>query len=114
MAATLASLGAAHLGAFEEGFEAGDPKERYVRLRNIPRYNLSIILCTHQNLPENQCVLVRGFRVTRVFGILPRRLRGAARPDPGDRGDDESDTELTSFASEMEVRDSDWHFLRFI
>lgn len=44
-------------------------------------------------------------------------VRGAAgpeSPDLGDHGDDESGKELTSFASQTKVRDSDWHFLRFI
>ena len=69
-------------------------------------------LCTRQNLPENQCVLVRGFRVTRVFRILPRRLRGAAGPNLilPDSDDDESDKGFTSIASESEekVRVSAW------
>lgn len=80
-----------------------------------------MILGTRQNLPENQCVLVRGFRVTRVFRILPRRLRGAAGPNlilPGDSDDDESDKVLTSIASESEekVRDSasNWPLSPFI
>ncbi|KAI0290551.1 hypothetical protein B0F90DRAFT_1671913 [Multifurca ochricompacta] len=34
-----------------------------------------------QNLPEDQCIFVRGFRVTRFIRILPR-LRGAAGPAP--------------------------------
>jgi len=66
-----------------------------------------MILCTRQNLPENQCVLVRGFRVTRVLRILPRRLRGAAGPNlilPRGSDDDESDKGLTSMASELEIK----------
>ena len=35
----------------------------------------------HQNLPENQCVFVRGFRVVRILNIWPR-LRGQAGPAP--------------------------------
>lgn len=35
------------------------------------------------NLPENQCIFVRGFRVTRGFmGIFPTRLLAAAGPAP--------------------------------
>jgi len=64
-------------------------------------------LCIRQNLPENQCVLVRGFRVTRVLRILPRRLRGAAGSNlilPRDSDDDESDEGLPSIASESEIQ----------
>ena len=39
-------------------------------------------LCAYQNPPENQCVFIRGFRVTRSFWILPRRLEAAAGPSP--------------------------------
>jgi hypothetical protein len=78
-----------------------------------------MIFCTRKNLPENQCVLVRGFRVTRVLRILPRRLRGAAEPNlilPGDSDDDESDKGLTSIASqsEIKVRDTAWLLSPFI
>ncbi|KAI0293408.1 hypothetical protein BC826DRAFT_381343 [Russula brevipes] len=42
-----------------------------------------------QNLLEDQCIFVRGFRVTRFMGILPR-LQGAAGPAriPGDDNPD--------------------------
>ena len=52
-------------------------------------------------------MLVRGFRVTRVLRILPRRLRGAAGPNliiPKDSDDDESDKGLTSMTSESEIK----------
>jgi hypothetical protein len=113
MVATL--LGIARLGAFEEGCGTGDQKERYVSSGNILSY-FTMILCTRQNLPENQCVLVRGYRVTRAFGIFPR-LRGAAGPDlilqGDDDSDDEPDKELTSIASETKVRALDLHFSLF-
>ena len=48
-------------------------------------------------------MLVRGFRVDRVLGILPRRLRGAAGQNPSleldDDDDDEPDKELISIGS---------------
>ncbi|KAI0256133.1 hypothetical protein BJV78DRAFT_1278679 [Lactifluus subvellereus] len=36
------------------------------------------------DLAEDQCIFIRGFRVTRLLKILPRQLRGAAEhaPDP--------------------------------
>ncbi|KAH9992240.1 hypothetical protein BJV74DRAFT_403429 [Russula compacta] len=68
------------------------------------------------NLEENQCVLVRGFRVARVLGILPRRLRGAAGQNPSleeDDDDDEPDKELISIGS-VKVRYPDRPFPPFI
>jgi hypothetical protein len=55
-----------------------------------------------QNLLENQCIFIRGFRVTRVLGILRRQLRGAAGPNPTldlEPDDDEPDTALTSISN---------------
>ena len=46
-----------------------------------------------QNLPQNQCIFVRGFRVTRILNIWPR-LRGAGpAPNFGER-EPESDRSL--------------------
>ena len=42
--------------------------------------------CTYEDLPENQCIFVRGFRVARILGMWPR-LRGQAGPVPN-AGDD--------------------------
>ncbi|KAH8991261.1 hypothetical protein EDB92DRAFT_687617 [Lactarius akahatsu] len=44
------------------------------------------------NLPEDQCIFVRGFRVARAFKLFPR-LRGAAGYTPDPSGPD-SDSEL--------------------
>jgi len=53
----------------------------------------------HQNLPENQCIFVRGFRVKRTFKLFPR-VRGAAEPTPDSSGDyDEMETETVSIPS---------------
>ena len=41
-----------------------------------------------EDLPENQCIFVRGFRVTRKYRIFPR-LMGAAGPNPDQEGYDE-------------------------
>ncbi|KAI9511932.1 hypothetical protein F5148DRAFT_1280314 [Russula earlei] len=35
-----------------------------------------------KNLPENQCIFIRGFRVARTLRVLPRQLRAAAKPAP--------------------------------
>jgi hypothetical protein len=66
------------------------------------------LICLHQNLPEDQCLFVRGFRVTRFLGILPPRLRGAAEPVwPPDRDDDAKfDKQLISIPPETNVRQS--------
>jgi hypothetical protein len=60
----------------------------------------------YQNLPEDQCIFLRGFRVYRLFGIIPR-LRGAADPtwSPG-RDEPESDKQLMSTPPETNVRQS--------
>ncbi|KAI0298042.1 hypothetical protein B0F90DRAFT_838623 [Multifurca ochricompacta] len=59
-----------------------------------------------QNLPEDQCIFVRGFRVTRIIWMLPRKLRGEAEPaqDP-DGYDCDPDTKLMSIPSLTEYRD---------
>ncbi|KAI0289731.1 hypothetical protein BC826DRAFT_591795 [Russula brevipes] len=63
-----------------------------------------------RNLLEDQCVLLRGFRVTRILGILPKRLRGAAgshpSPDP-DHDDYETLKELTWSGSDTMLKFSD-------
>jgi hypothetical protein len=46
---------------------------------------------SHQNLLEDQCVFIRGWRVTRTLVIL-RGLRGAAEPSP-DLGGNDSESE---------------------
>jgi hypothetical protein len=54
--------------------------------------------CVPQNpAEEDQCVFIRGFRVTRTFKILPKQLKAAAGPssDP-DENDSEPELELTS------------------
>ncbi|KAH8984040.1 hypothetical protein EDB92DRAFT_1951101 [Lactarius akahatsu] len=38
-----------------------------------------------ENLPENQCIFIRGFRVKRNFRKLPR-IKAAAEPEPDPRG----------------------------
>jgi hypothetical protein len=70
-----------------------------------------VILRTLQNLPEDQCVLLRGFRVARVLGILQKRLRGAAGPRPPspdpDHDDYEPVKELVWTGSDTMVKFSD-------
>ncbi|KAH9174169.1 hypothetical protein EDB89DRAFT_594079 [Lactarius sanguifluus] len=55
-----------------------------------------------EGLPEDQCIFVRGFRVTRKFKILPR-LKGAAGPNPDLEGYEEPDMELIPIPAEPEV-----------
>ena len=53
-----------------------------------------------QNPPENQCIFIRGFRVTRFSMILPR-LRGAAGPSQlPDEDDTNPDAQLKSIPDE--------------
>jgi hypothetical protein len=61
--------------------------------------------CIHQNLSEDQCVFIRGFRVTRTLRILPKHLIAAAGPssDP-DEYDDEPDPELTAIPAITKVK----------
>jgi hypothetical protein len=77
------------------------------------RETVTGLICLHQNLPEDQCLFVRGFRVTRFLGILPPRLRGAAEPIwPPDRDDDDDnddakfDKQVISIPPETNVRRS--------
>ncbi|KAI0285880.1 hypothetical protein BGY98DRAFT_244928 [Russula aff. rugulosa BPL654] len=54
------------------------------------------------NLSEDQCIFVRGFRVTRFMGIFPTRLRAAAGPAPlagSDSHSHPSDKQLMSHQS---------------
>jgi hypothetical protein len=77
---------------------------------NNPKIHL-MWSCSRQHLPENQCIFIRGFRVTRKLMILPR-LRGAAGPNPDPNGYDsdcEPDTELVSIPAVPNVRHSSYH-----
>jgi hypothetical protein len=57
-----------------------------------------------KNLPENQCIFVRGFRVTRFLKILPR-LRGAASPTQDPNGPEpEFETQLISIPANTNVK----------
>ena len=59
---------------------------------------------SNQNLPENQCIFIRGFRVARFSMILPR-LRAAAGPAQlPDEDDSNPDTQLKSIPDETRVR----------
>jgi hypothetical protein len=59
----------------------------------------------NQNLPENQCIFIRGFRITRFSMILPR-LRGAAGPARVPEGDSDSDKQLQGIPVDSSVRKS--------
>ncbi|KAH9989072.1 hypothetical protein BJV74DRAFT_838710 [Russula compacta] len=60
-----------------------------------------------QDLPENQCIFVRGFRVARLLRILPR-LRAAAEPTQSsdeNEPEPESDTQLMGIPTETNYQD---------
>jgi hypothetical protein len=60
-----------------------------------------------KDLPEDQCIFIRGFRVTRKLMILPRTLKGAAGPNPDPEGSDsEPDLELIPLSTVPDVRRS--------
>jgi hypothetical protein len=56
---------------------------------------------SNQNLPENQCIFIRGFRVAR-FSMILSRLRGAAGPPQVPEGD--SDRQLQGIPVDTSVR----------
>jgi len=61
-----------------------------------------------QNLREDQCVFIRGYRVARAFGIFPKQIKGAAGPNPSldedeDEGSHDPDKELVSIPASTEV-----------
>ncbi|KAH9032012.1 hypothetical protein EDB85DRAFT_1957234 [Lactarius pseudohatsudake] len=58
-----------------------------------------------ENLPENQCMFVRGFRVKRILGIIPW-IKAAAEPKPDPRGDERKPgKEVVPIPSATEYRD---------
>ncbi|KAI0284834.1 hypothetical protein BC826DRAFT_973174 [Russula brevipes] len=60
-----------------------------------------------QNLPEDQCIFIRGFRVTRLLGILPR-LRGAGGPSQNpdqDPDEPELDMQLLNLSADSNYQD---------
>ncbi|KAI0289866.1 ankyrin repeat-containing domain protein, partial [Russula brevipes] len=68
-----------------------------------------------QDLPENQCIFIRGFRVTRLFGILPR-LRAAGpsqNPDP-DPDEPELDMQLLNISADSNYQDPLHRLLEYI
>ncbi|KAH9066175.1 hypothetical protein EDB87DRAFT_1732214 [Lactarius vividus] len=61
-----------------------------------------------ENLPENQCIFIRGFRVKRIFFRTISLIKAAAEPKPDTRGDDsdrESENEVVSISSAGEYQD---------
>ena len=62
---------------------------------------------SHQNLPEDQCIFIRGFRVARTLRIFPKHLVAAAGPssDPDeDNHEPEPDMRLTSLPTITKVK----------
>ncbi|KAI0289864.1 hypothetical protein BC826DRAFT_588520 [Russula brevipes] len=71
-----------------------------------------------ENLPEDQCIFIRGFRVTRLLGILPR-LRAAAGPSQNpDQDQDESELDMqllnTSISADTDYQDPVHKLLKYI
>ncbi|KAI9439705.1 hypothetical protein H4582DRAFT_1541863 [Lactarius indigo] len=69
-----------------------------------------------KNLPEDQCIFIRGFRVARKYKIFPR-LKAAAGPNPDPEGYDEDsdmDMELVPVPAVPEYRDPLHILLGFI
>ena len=112
-AVTLASIGNCHRGEFKGRCVIGALEGRCVSLQETA---ISGILRRHwriffprQNLPEDQCIFIRGFRVARVLDILPKQLKGAAGPNSrpgGDHDGDEPDKELESIPAFTKVKSS--------
>jgi hypothetical protein len=72
-------------------------------IRIIYRGSLRSFNVLPQNLPENQCIFLRGFRAKRIFGIFPR-IRGAAEPNPDPRWDDcEQEMQVVPISSVTQV-----------
>ncbi|KAF8258109.1 hypothetical protein EI94DRAFT_1192483 [Lactarius quietus] len=68
-----------------------------------------------EGLPEDQCIFIRGFRVTRRFMFMPRELIAAAGPTPDPKGDDpEPDEELISTLTVPEYWDPLHILLKYI
>ena len=108
---TLASIGNSHPEILKEWCVIGALKGRYVGLQNmVISETLKAILaflCSHQNLPEDQCIFIRGFRVVRTINILSKQLKGAACPNPSledVHDDNEPDKELISTPASMKVK----------
>ncbi|KAI0276285.1 hypothetical protein BGY98DRAFT_1098257 [Russula aff. rugulosa BPL654] len=68
-----------------------------------------------ENLPENQCVFIRGYRVARTFWMLPRRLKAAAGPSTDPDGYDcDPDMEVISIPAVTKYRDPLYLLLDYI
>jgi hypothetical protein len=70
--------------------------------------------CSQQNLPENQCVFIRGFRVAQTFRILPKHLKAAAGPSEPEGYDCDTEAELLSIPAITKVENALWLFSAFI
>ncbi|KAH9163728.1 hypothetical protein EDB89DRAFT_482398 [Lactarius sanguifluus] len=58
-----------------------------------------------ENLPENQCIFIRGFRMKRIFfGTIPR-IRGAAEPKPDRENDRGPEKKVVSIPGFTEYQD---------
>ena len=59
---------------------------------------------SNQNLPENQCIFIRGFRVKRILMILPKPRAAAGPAQLPDEDDPDPDAQLGSTPNETCVR----------
>ncbi|KAH9038303.1 hypothetical protein EDB84DRAFT_1098834 [Lactarius hengduanensis] len=100
------SLGV-EVGAFgtSVNWEVSNPRIPGAALRHGP---------SGKNLPENQCIFIRGFRAKRFFfGLIPR-IRGAAEPKPDPRGNDREPKKVIPIPSVGKVRLLFFDFLVFM
>jgi hypothetical protein len=90
--------------------------ERYVAVlleRAKKTVTVLILLGARQNLQEDQCIFIRGFRVTRTFKLLPKHLKAAAEPSSdSDKDNSGPELELTSMPAIPKVS-SVWPLLAF-
>jgi hypothetical protein len=59
-----------------------------------------------QNLSEDQCIFIRGFRVARTLGIFPKHLKAAAETPEADEFDEAPGLGLVSTPAVTKVRHS--------
>ena len=72
-------------------------------IANEPKIS-SAYSCVYEKLPEDQCIFIRGFRVARTLGILPKHLRAATKRDTdGDDWDSGPEVELISIPTVPKV-----------
>lgn len=94
--------------SFARGFGLGmEHMEEIVLVTGLHLTRSWATVAFFEGMPSGRASFGFGFRVTRVLGILPRRLRDAAEPNPipsRDHDEDEPDRELISMPSSTTVK----------